>query len=720
MEGLFLKILNMSITAGWLVLAVVLVRALLKKAPKALTCLLWGLVALRLICPFSIESVWSLIPSAETVPGEILYTNEPAIHSGIDSLNAVINPVLEQRLTPQPWNSVNPAQVAVFVAMWVWLAGMLAMAAYALISYWRLRRRVRASLPLEGNIFLCDGIDTPFILGFFKPRIYLPSAMDGEQREYVLAHEQAHLRRRDHWWKHFGFALLAIHWFNPLIWMAYILLCRDIELACDEKVIKTMETAEKKGYSEALLACSMPRRSIAACPLAFGEVGVKQRIRSVLHYKKPAFWLFLLAAVACVAVAVFFLTDPLPEKDLPDSSSRSDLEGLSLVLKDLDLDLTPTVTVDWVNRSGKTVDFGEFFSLQYKDGGEWVDCELNAPRTFITIGYMVDHNRSFEQTYNLCHFDLSAPGTYRISAGCSVVQGSKRDEYAVSLEFWLAEGIKPLYLDPVEQVYSNGSYSFVTDVESQPNYRFFNGFLHSFSGTEWKELGAMYHMKLDQKNFDDLFQNQSEWFSSSPSKLRRNNANAWRLWTGDTLYFLLEQKNGDYFLAIGNEDTIRWVYRLQPGVEEKGNAEPVAQELSPLAKAINEAVLERYGASEKDGYIHSAANVVIHLTTASATPKAAHSGYMDAVTAVVMTRYTAYRVEEDDLFPVETHDEPAFFRFAVDAAGNYTLQEYIYEYKNCLSKLPAELDQELLDPWYYQTELKAACLTQAVETLSGI
>ena len=288
MDALFLKIFNLSIIAGWITLAILILRPLLKKAPKAITVLLWALVAIRLIFPFSIESVISLIPSAETVPPEIIYAEAPSIESGIHYVNSTINPVVSESLAPTPEASVNPLQIIVSVASVIWVVGMIAMALYAAVSYLRIRLKVRASLAVEKNIRICDNIDSPFILGILRPRIYLPSELDESQREYVIAHEEAHLKRKDHWWKPLGFALLTVYWFHPLLWVAYILLCRDIELACDERVIKNMESSEKASYSEALLACSMPRRMISACPLAFGEVGVKKRIKAILHYKKHA------------------------------------------------------------------------------------------------------------------------------------------------------------------------------------------------------------------------------------------------------------------------------------------------------------------------------------------------------------------------------------------------------------------------------------------------
>ena len=312
MEAAFLKIVNMSITAGWAALAVMLARLLFKKAPKGLLCCLWALVALRLVLPFSFESVISLIPSTETLPQEFLFAATPEIESGIPVLNNTLNPIISQSLAPDPLASANPTQVLSFVFARLWILGMLVMALYTLISYLRIRRRVRASLPQEGSVYLCDDIETPFILGILRPRIYLPGTMEEQTRAHVLAHEYAHLKRLDHLWKPLGFLLLTVHWFNPILWIAYILLCRDMELACDERVIRNLGTEEKKAYSLSLLQCSVHRPVIGACPLAFGEVGVKQRIQSVLHYRKPAFWVLAATMLLCAALTLCFLTDPIP------------------------------------------------------------------------------------------------------------------------------------------------------------------------------------------------------------------------------------------------------------------------------------------------------------------------------------------------------------------------------------------------------------------------
>ena len=310
MNELFLKIINMSISASWLVLAVLILRLVLKKAPKWVNVLLWGIVAVRLICPFSFESVLSLIPSAETIPLNIGMDTTPTINSGINAINNAVNPIISQSNTPMAGASVNPLQITIGIYEYIWIFGMIALALYTAISYWRLSRKVDTAVRYKDNIFQSENVNSPFVLGIIKPRIYLPFNMNGQNLEHVVAHEQAHIRRKDHLWKPLGFLLLTIHWFNPLMWLAYVLLCRDIELACDEKVIKKLGNEQRADYTQALVACSVNRRMIAACPLAFGEVGVKERVKSVMNYKKPAFWIVVLAVMSCVVVAACFLTNP--------------------------------------------------------------------------------------------------------------------------------------------------------------------------------------------------------------------------------------------------------------------------------------------------------------------------------------------------------------------------------------------------------------------------
>lgn len=312
MSKLFLSILNMSIAASWIVLAVLLLRIVLKKAPKWITVLLWAVVAIRLICPFAIESKVSLIPSAQTISPGIMMDTVPQVYTGIPSVNNMVNPVIGQTLAPNPGDSMNPLQVWIPVAAVVWGIGIFALALYGIISFLRVKKKVSTAILLRDNIYQSETVASPFVLGIICPKIYLPFAITGAEMLHVIAHEEAHIRRKDHWWKPIGFAILSLHWFNPLMWLAYVLLCRDIELACDERVVKSLSTEERADYSQALLNCSVGRRIIASCPLAFGEVGVKDRVKSVLSYKKPAFWILVVGIVASIVLAVCFLTNPKP------------------------------------------------------------------------------------------------------------------------------------------------------------------------------------------------------------------------------------------------------------------------------------------------------------------------------------------------------------------------------------------------------------------------
>ena len=320
MNELFLKIINMSISASGLVLVVLILRFVLKKAPKWVNILLWGIVAIRLICPFSFESALSLIPSAETCPEKVMSGPSFDVQTGITPVDNRINDYLGDRYFEGVTVPANNGNNIMTILTIVWTIGILLLVAYTVISYWRLRRKVDTAVRYKDNIFQSENVKSPFVLGIIKPRIYLPFNMNGQDLEHVVAHEQAHIHRKDHWWKPFGFLLLTIHWFNPLVWLAYVLLCRDIELACDEKVIKELGNEQRADYTQALVACSVNRRMIAACPLAFGEVGVKDRVKSVMNYKKPAFWGVVLAVIVCVFVAVCFLTNPVTKNNGTDGT----------------------------------------------------------------------------------------------------------------------------------------------------------------------------------------------------------------------------------------------------------------------------------------------------------------------------------------------------------------------------------------------------------------
>lgn len=462
LSEVFLKIINMSISASWLVLAVLLLRLVLKKAPKWVSVLLWGFVAVRLICPFSIESMLSLIPSAETVSPEIMMDWTPEISTGIGSVDTVINPIITKTFAPQPLASANPLQILIPVAAIVWLAGTAAMLLYTAVSYFLLRKKVATAVLLRNNIYQSENVASPFVLGIIKPKIYLPFHMDGQNLEHVIAHEQAHILRKDHWWKPLGFLILALHWFNPLLWLGYVLLCRDIELACDEKVISKMDNASKADYTQALVACSVNRRSIAACPLAFGEVGVKERVKSVMHYKKPAFWIIIAAVVTCIVVAVCFLTNP---KDI-SSGTIPDIHSHTYVVEE----------------------------VTYEDG-----------------------------MYSF-----------------TVVAGENSPIYAINEEMVLAS----LNQDGEEST--------------------------------WEQLGKLEETTLTKESFDDLFKTSGLGKEKENAKsIRKNTVKAWRLSRKqEVLYYVLQQKNGDLYLAYGYqapdqsadpgsfEEHIRWLFKL--------------------------------------------------------------------------------------------------------------------------------------------------------------
>ncbi len=327
MTEAFVRILNMSISASYIVAAVLLLRVLLPKVPKWTVVLLWGIVALRLVFPVSIETTVSLIPDS-VAKGEVVsewmddYVGGIDIyHRGSSNYEAAVEAGREpipdstgeyyvvtkhgQLSEPSTFGNTIMPVLAV-----VWIAGITFLVFHTVISYWQLRRKLGKAVIYKYNVFQSEYVESPFILGIFRPRIYVPYGMEPKELVHVLAHEKAHIHRGDHWWKPFGYLLLVIHWFNPLMWVAYTMFCRDIELACDEKVIRELNNEQRADYTQALLSLSVGHHSIAACPLAFGEVGVKDRVKSVMQYKKPGFWIIVLALIACLGVAVCFLTDP--------------------------------------------------------------------------------------------------------------------------------------------------------------------------------------------------------------------------------------------------------------------------------------------------------------------------------------------------------------------------------------------------------------------------
>ncbi len=539
----------MSISAGYIVLAVLLLRLILKKAPKWIAVALWGIVAVRLICPFSFESVLSLIPSAEVVSPDVMIQPRPQINTGIPIINSAINPIIqESTVTVEPEKDVNTLKFLIPIFAAIWIAGMVAMIVYTVVSYVRVKRRIGTAVLLRDNIYQSESVVSPFVLGVIKPRIYLPFNMNEQNMTHVIAHENAHIRRRDHLWKPLGFLLLALHWFNPLMWLGYILLCRDIELACDEKVIRELDCDARADYSEALLACSVNRRMIAACPLAFGEVGVKKRIKSALNYKKPAFWIIIGAIIISIVVAVCFLTNPkqhVKEILVPNTSwecenydlsfkmtqnfviegsiNTPDYNGIISIgiryagknavaeifkgdweyaqgaseepllagtfrakdgklifeLKDdniglnqkelifckrISSDITPTdnifteyngvyativavspsengntiFVIEWHNDTDVEVTYGEIYSVEYKNGDNWVDVTQDK-KVSPLIGLLLRPHRTVGKYYYVKTSDISKSGTYRLVLPFSVDEGAGYKKYNTWVEFKVDE-----------------------------------------------------------------------------------------------------------------------------------------------------------------------------------------------------------------------------------------------------------------------------------------
>ena len=540
MSEIFLKIINMSISASYIVLAVLLLRLLLKKAPKWITVVLWGIVAVRLVSPFSIESVLSLIPSSEVVSPNIMTDKTPTINTGIPIINSTLNPVISDSFTPNPGDSANPLQVLIPILTAIWIVGMVALLIYTVISYARVRRKIGTAVLLHENIYQSENVVSPFVLGIIKPKIYLPFNINEKDMEHVVAHEMAHIRRKDHLWKPLGFILLTLHWFNPLMWLGYVLLCRDIEIACDEKVIKELDHDARADYSQALLTCSVNRRTIAACPLAFGEVVVKDRVKSVLNYKKPAFWIIIAAIVACVVVAVCFLTNPLNAKYKgPLSCTRYDGEkdGLETITK-----------IDFTEDAQKNI-------ISILNEAKWDEGDFKAEYDFefvlknAKIMYSSEYGVFVDKTNGLCSIlDLFT------AAKLSRMIGAENSK--------------------VMCIYDSPIYSFTMSTKAVPEIEIEDGVIYTIIDGEKERLGTVKKTNLNRSNFDSFIK-QYEGFDHSKlgSELRKANKTTYEVTpdasvVGIEIYYIMEQKNGEMLIVYGHydngvkENEIRFIFSI--------------------------------------------------------------------------------------------------------------------------------------------------------------
>lgn len=618
MDDVFLKLVNLSISASWLILAVLVLRVVLKKAPKWVMPLLWGVVALRLVCPFSIESALSLIPSAETIPSEIVTeTREPVLYEQA-TLDIVTNPTLPSAAEVPVGVSRQQAQVDFNIYSVLWLAGMAALLVHALVSAGKLKRNLATAILLRDNIYESEFVDSPFVFGVVKPNIYLPMHMDEGTAAYVIAHEHAHLARRDHWWKVLGYLVLALHWFNPLVWVAYILFCRDIELACDEKVVKGLDGAARADYSQALLSCAAPKRAVAACPLAFGEGNIKTRVKSALHYKKPAFWVAAAAVLAVVIVAVCFLTNPRSERgslvwaqklnaaDVASIELYVPAEGKARQYKKLDTE-EMAQAVELINSSRGT--YIEKPETVYGGLPVWFLLTM-ADGTVHAVGSVVGHYLIIDGDTFDADVENQAEWENYVLKGDSASPIDMADRLSYAL-YGMTTGVYTLgeavFEDSVwetsyEETFANTkstpelwlSSALGTDMTGilYGTVTAARGYSYRFS--EWEEID------LTVSNFDWLFRSGSgeDWDGTSAAKLRRENAHAWRgTRTGEDVnatvpmaeirrqdeltamdqWLLLQQKDGSLYLVMGYRSgglpysgahPYRWIVRLNGGATE--------------------------------------------------------------------------------------------------------------------------------------------------------
>ena len=615
MDDVFLKLVNLSISASWLILAVLVLRVVLKKAPKWVMPRLWGVVALRLVCLFSIESALSLIPSAETIPSEIVTeTREPVLYEQA-TLDIVTNPTLPSAAEVPVGVSRQQAQVDFNIYSVLWLAGMAALLVHALVSAGKLKRKLATAILLRDNIYESEFVDSPFVFGVVKPNIYLPMHMDEGTAAYVIAHEHAHLARRDHWWKVLGYLVLALHWFNPLVWVAYILFCRDIELACDEKVVKGLDGAARADYSQALLSCAAPKRAVAACPLAFGEGNIKTRVKSALHYKKPAFWVAAAAVLAVVIMAVCFLTNPRSERgslvwaqklnaaDVVSIELYVPAEGEARQYKKLDTE-EMAQAVELINSSRGT--YIEKPETVYAGLPVWFLLTMD-DGTVHAVGSVVGHYLIIDGDTFDADIENQAEWENYVLKGDSASPIDMADRLSYAL-YGMTTGVYTLgeavFEDSVwetsyEETFANTkstpelwlSSALGTDMTGilYGTVTAARGYSYRFS--EWEEID------LTVSNFDWLFRSGSgeDWDGTSAARLRRENAHAWRgTRTGEDVnatvpmaeirrqdeltamdqWLLLQQKDGSLYLVMGYRSgglpysgahPYRWIVRLNGG-----------------------------------------------------------------------------------------------------------------------------------------------------------
>ena len=735
MNDLFLKIINMSISASWLVLAVLLLRFVLKKAPKWVNVLLWGIVAVRLAFPFSIESALSLIPSAETVPMDIEMAVQPTINSGVPVINSMVNPMLSSFAPPQDvLTSANPLQIWIPIFSILWIAGIAALLLYTVVSYWRLRRKVSEAVILRDNIFQSENVASPFVLGVFRPKIYLPYNMGGQDLNHVVAHEQAHIRRRDHWWKPLGFLLLTIHWFNPLMWLAYVLLCRDIELACDEKVIKVLGNEQRADYTQALVACSVNRRVIAACPLAFGEVGVKERVKSVMNYKKPAFWVVVLAVIACVVVAVCFLTDP--EQDsytlriVVPAGSQDDF-----VYSDEEVSTTGNSIVIW---SGEGLDDTEVLLFPVDE-----TTETGYTATYLTHGMPVEFDAVKDEWFKV-GINMQNPTDEDIVVYVEVENVEIRisDESApnritfkaevleIHEEYFLVAPEASWALNSADQIevpLMNMDPALEPQIGDIIEVSYSGEILETYPARLKEVYSIRVVAETTKLTLDDVIILSQYGYDLSWSDFENYDY----IETGSGLYIRVYVINEMYELWIGGgspDSDPMYIYLAladdldtRIDIRDGGVTEFIGADHSEvlLAKAINEAILAENKPSKPDGLYHCASFVLLDQQELSGTPAVGSSDHIKLVTVYGLALHQGFGYSGGTFHDAAgSHIAVAITFEVVD--GKYVLKEYwtprdgSYYVQDIRDKFPDEIEDEALDTQKYILAQKQECYDQAV------
>ena len=686
MADIFLKVVNMSISACWIVLAIVLLRIILKKAPKWINCLLWGIAGLRLVMPFSLESIFSLIPSAEFIPQELVHSHSSVDVKGTEILNYVgNNPVSVElgisdgslvfnEITAPDCPSINPLLISTYIASIVWIVGIIALLVYTLVSFLRLKQKIGTAVLLRDNIYQCEAVVSPFVLGIIRPKIYLPFNMGEQEMEHVIAHEQAHLRRKDHLWKPLGFLILTLHWFNPLVWLGYILLCRDIELACDEKVVKELNNEQRADYSQALLSCSVNRRMVAACPVAFGEVGVKNRVKSVLNYKKPAFWVIAVAIVLCIVLAFGFLTNPKntsvfnskyetgkclysdvvsAEKETKTNNVVYSITAYGVVFRTFEdgtteelgelteTDFTADALKETLNKQGEKIDLGKTknaYEILNEDGKYVVFQKSNG--TVYLVSFFSDGN-----IMNV--FKLKRTGDYEeviphieneyttiISYATFDVDGDGKDENC-ALTYGPTSGLFTIVFTAIEVG------------EEEPEY--INTFNLKYSGGR-PEFYKSQNGEIKLKCYDDIWENGSHDRT-------------------EEIFLDIEIENGNIVLKDGDENIAYWGEQGMDPIE-------FLKKINAIENAVGEAILK-----ENDGkyFINERNKRENPSAKAFETHEIVH--YMkneekQILTVYAIALYEEFNLENGKVVSVGSGSTPVEIVFNTKDDSEYTLKKY--------------------------------------------